>query len=511
MLPSYGGTAQVWTTCIVFFQTALLFGYLYAHILRRLTSPFVSGLVHFVSAACGLLLVNLGSLSSATGLGHMGFAIFYQLSAAIGLAFCSLAATGPLVQSWHATQYSERDTYRLYAWSNCGSMLALVSYPFAVERLGMSVQQTAWTIGYILYLVMLCLSVWQSRGVVSWIEADRLQELDDAQGVIKIVRWLSWAILASIGSVILIASTNVLCQEVASHPFLWVLPLTMYLLSFIVAFEKPNWYRRRIVHALFTASVFAAILLFHLGTNAGLVAQLIGFATITFIGTFICHGELYRMRPGKDSLTSFYLSIAAGGAIGGLGTAFIPPVLFNGYFEFQVGLLACLLFSSMIVGFEYFSVPKTCLRNSCSQVFMLMVAAMPVICSLVFYLDKNFHKDLLFQGRNHYGIVAVTEDEQFRRMINGQTHHGGQFVDQGRRNEPSAYYSSGSGVDVAFQIARKRRKARKAEQVSPVGLNVGVIGLGTGAMLSYRSPDDLFRFYEINPMVESVAREYFDI
>ena len=383
------------------------------------------------------------------------------------------------------------------------------------------------SIGYLFFLLLLGTTVWQSRGLARWhveVRPKPEPEEQDKSNANNVLRWLSWAILASIGSIILIGSTNVLCQEIASHPFLWVLPLTMYLLSFIVAFEKPNWYRRRIVQVTFAVSVFSAILLFHLGTNAGLVFQLLGFASVTFLGTFVCHGELYRLRPSQESLTSFYLCIAAGGAMGGISTAFYAPVLFTGYFELHVGLLACLLFSGTIVAFEYFAKPKACLRKASCEVFILMVAALPVICSLTFYFDKNFRQDLLFQGRNHYGVVAVTEDDKFRRMINGQTHHGGQFVDSNRSGEPSAYYSAGSGVDVAFQIVRNRPKRRigsgsngetELEQNAngkrlPVGLDVGIIGLGTGAMLSYGLPDDRFRFYEINPMVETVARKYFD-
>lgn len=504
MLPTFGGTAQVWTTCIVFFQLALLVGYLYAHLLRLLASPLVSGVVQIAFAVFGLLLVNLDHLRLMPSVNNMGLAVFQQLASAVGLAFCSLAATGPLVQAWHATQFSDRETYRLYAWSNCGSMLALISYPIAVEQIGLAVQRTAWSCGFLLYIACLGCSVWQSRQASDWepVAAEGENSQECYRPRFSMFRWLHWAMFAAIGSIILIASTNVLCLEVASHPFLWVLPLTMYLLSFIVAFEKPTWYRRRLTMGCLAAAVFCSVLLFHLGTQAGLVSQLIGFTTVTFFGSFVCHGELYRLRPHQGSLTSFYLAIAAGGAIGGLGTVFVAPEVFNGYFEFHVGLLSCLLFTALIVLAEHFTTPNACLRKTCSHLFVAMIGVVPLTCSLTYFLDGSFHRDQLFKGRNHYGIVGVTEDSTFRRMINGQTNHGGQFVDPERRKEPGAYYSPGSGVEVAFRIGRGRREDHR--------LNVGVIGLGTGAMLSYGTAADQFRFYEINPMVETVAREYFD-
>ncbi len=255
---------------------------------------------------------------------------------------------------------------------------------------------------------------------------------------------------------------------------------------------------------LLTASVVGAILLFHLGTNAGLTLHVVVGAAVVFTGSFVCHGELVQSRPATVFLTRFYLLVSLGGAVGGLFAAVLSPRIFTDFLEFHISLLACLFSTGAILFWSLIGARVKSATGVYLQLLLLLLAATPVICSLVFLLDSAASEQLVFRARNDYGIVSVRDAEEYRTMYNGRTNHGGQYL-VADTSRPSAYYSSGSGADVAFGASRqwKTEHGQKSE------LRVGVIGLGTGSLASYWSAGDRFRFYEINPLAVQAAREFF--
>ena len=534
ILPTFGGTSAVWTTCMMFFQVTLLLGYLYAHLLRQLLSPTRAWIFH------AIVLLTTGAVTAwlfrptmfayltgpessesilpslSTGFSMTG-SITIILACTIGLPFLVLSSTGPLIQAWQATTHDDRSPYRLYALSNAASLLALVSYPFLIEPwVSLDYQQTAWTIGFLAFCIFCFWSGRQSIAFDHWHQA--------GEGKVEPISWLArlgWIILPMTASIVLLATTNLMCQEVASIPFLWILPLTLYLVSFIVCFERPELYRRRPWMLLLGMGTVVSILLFHLDVNAGLTLQVAGLSGVCFFCSMVCHGELERSKPHVGDLTSFYLWVAAGGALGGVLVAVAAPLLFDGFYEFHFGLAISLLFALA-------AIYRCLMRDRQSRTdsdlpspgqtgwnrlatiatgCVLLVGLAATACSLVYFLDPAYHQGLVFRGRNEYGLTTIVDRDGYRQFINGRVLHGGQNLDAKHRLEHNAYYVPGSGVAVAFDGYRWIQS--QADNDNPAGLKVGVLGLGAGAMCTWLEEQDSIVFYEINPMVHQVAQEHF--
>ena len=520
ILPAFGGTSTVWATCMMFFQVALLLGYLYAHCLRTILRPVQAWLLHSTAAIVAFALINFSILGAPPESSNMSFAVSLQLGFSIGLPFLILSATSPLVQAWYAISETAgaAKTYRLYAFSNIGSLLALISYPFFVERFGLSVQAATWKFVFLGYILLVVSCGFRIYGFNKWSQeanADESEDfltskLVDGQPA-TIANRLLWLVFSALASMLLISTSNILCQEMASFPFLWILPLTLYMLTLVICFDRPQWYCRRLFYPAFAISIFAAILLFHLGTNSGLVFQIVGFASVLFFGAMVCHGELYGLKPATQKLTQFYLFVSLGGAIGGSFAVVLAPRIFDGFYEFHASLILILFASAFSVWRSLGRDSRQTNRLVYSHFFVSMLAAAPVVCSLMFFFQPALQPGVIFRERNEYGIVTVSENDEYRKMLNGQTNHGGQFLATEDRMKPSAYYSVGSGAEVAFSIARNWQfdSNSGASPRSETGLDVTVIGLGTGSMLAHAEPIDRFRFYEINPLSESAARQYF--
>lgn len=531
ILPWFGGTAAVWTTCMMFFQIALLAGYCYAHLLRRWCPPKLALPIH---AALLLTAMLLGTVEPPDGLRPAGdanptWAIVLVLSLSVGLPFVALATTGPLIQAWQSQTHPQRSAYRLYGLSNLGSMLALLSYPFVFERFWpLEWQVWTWRIGFGVFAVC---CFWSQRQTLTAINRNQLSAdvLEPAPPSTPSWQPLTWIILAMAASVVLLATTNLMCQEVASVPFLWILPLSLYLLSFIICFDRPTLYRRAVFTPLLIASVIAAIALVHLSVFAGLGLQIAGLATVCFAASMTCHGELERLKPPAERLTLFYLCVSIGGALGGVFVTVVATRLFAGFYEFHCGLLVA-LFVALTVAIQTSMQDRATKSQTPQSKLGPYAAAIGVFaaigfvgCSLAYYLDPSYHQDVVFRARNEYGLVSVIDQEslQYRRFINGRIEHGGQSLDAKRAQEHAGYYVEGSGVAVAFESLRGVR-AQSAKEPEPhlgtktpqslqaaTGLNVGVVGLGAGAMATWLEPRDRCVFYEINPLVETIAREHF--
>jgi len=361
ILPWFGGGPGVWTTCLLFFQVLLLGGYAYAHFSSRWLKPRVQAIGHLVLLAAALALLPITPSDSwkPTGSDHPTLQILALLAASLGLPYFVLSSTGPLMQQWFSLSTPGRSPYRLYALSNVGSLLALVSYPFFFET-HFTRKTQAWLWGdallvFGLFCAGCALALWKSeirsRRSEEEPKADRQASalasltLDTGHSTDpprpSRLNYLLWLLLPACASVLLLATTNKLCQDVAVMPFLWVLPLSLYLLSFIICFDSPRWYEGLPFRPALLAALGAVWWVLPKGNETSLLVLLGVYCGALFICCMVCHGELYRLKPEPQHLTSFYLVIAAGGALGGVLVALVAPHVFSDYYELQWGLVLC--------------------------------------------------------------------------------------------------------------------------------------------------------------------------
>jgi SAM-dependent methyltransferase len=491
ILPWFGGTAAVWTTCMLFFQTLLLAGYAYAHGLNARLGPRAQAAVHSVLLALALLTLPIAPgeqwkpLGTEEPISH----ILLVLGTAVGLPYLLLASTSPLLQAWFARARPGVDPYRLFAVSNLASLLALVGYPLLVEPYFGNREQVLWWSWLFAGFALLCAALaWFSSGQKRIEEHASENEVSPSRG-----DYLLWLALSATGSVLLLAVTNHVTQNVAAIPLLWLAPLTLYLLTFILAFEGRSLYRPRIFWVL--------VLLWLCGMGWILVdsrfqfdlwVQIGMFLSGLFVACMFCHGELYLARPSARHLTAFYLTISAGGAIGGLLVAVVAPLVFNAYYELGVGLVVLAVLAAV----------RFARVNPAARWASLAVLLGVAACAA--YDGSRFYKDVILSERNFYGVIRVKEygepgsEWYLRRLVHGVIMHGEQYLDGDRRRKPGTYYLPTSGVGLAMAAAQAR---------GPV--KVGVIGLGTGTLAAYGRKGDEFRFYDINPQVVRVAQTLF--
>jgi len=488
ILPWFGGSAAVWTTCMLFFQTVLLAGYAYAHVLQARVSGRLQALLHtlLLVAAVALLPIQPGEAWKPLGGEEPISHILLVLCASVGLPYFLLASTSPLLQAWYVRLYPQGNPYRLFAISNLASLAALAAYPFAVEPVFTTREQVlGWSLLFAGFSVLCAAVAWLTpRDASRRVEASGGQEEKSP--------YLMWLGLSATGSALLLAVTNHLTQNVASVPLLWLAPLTLYLLSFIITFEGRGWYRPRWMWPVVLVAL--GVMIWQLVDDYyyyALAVQLAVFLPGLLVGCFFCHGELYRLRPSAGRLTGFYLTVAAGGAIGGLLVAVAAPLVFNGYYELGAALVALALLAAL-----RFAAVNLVARIA-SLAVLLGVAAGAV------YDGFSDRKDVRAASRSFYGVLRVKEygepgdESELRRLVHGTIMHGEQYMHEKYRRQPTSYYEPTSGVGVAIE-SRQDRPVR-----------VGVIGLGTGTLAAYGRAGDLYRFYEINPDVVRVARSQF--
>ena len=498
ILPWFGGSAAVWTACMLFFQLALLLGYLYAHwIATRLPSRNQS-IVHI--ALLTLSLVSLPVLPGAwwkpSGSGEPLLRILGLLAATIGLPYLLLSATSPLLQSWHARSSGGTVPYRFFALSNAASMLALLSYPVAVEPYFTThAQAWTWSVTYAAFTVFCAFAAWRSWHAPAPKRAPAIHARARPPGSLQLL----WLALAACASALLLSVTNHLSQNVAAIPFLWVLPHSIYLLTFILCFENPRWYRR----AAFVRLAAVALCSMAYATSnsieiSDLRISLPLFAFSLFICCMVCHGELARLKPDAQHLTTFYLMTAAGGALGGLFVAFLAPAVFPALYEFPIAITTC---GFLIVYVFYRQNPRGSLH---SPVWFICAALALAIGVYVAHETRATVAGSRLLVRNFYGTLRVNDDEKTadeeatRQLTHGTINHGQQFLSPDLRRKPTTYYGPTTGIGVALkQLGRS----------GP--LRVGVIGLGTGTLAAYGRAGDTFRFYEINPLVPRIANTQF--
>ncbi|HZT33616.1 MAG TPA: fused MFS/spermidine synthase [Bryobacteraceae bacterium] len=479
VLPWFGGSAGVWTACMMFFQVVLLAGYGYAHAIRRYLPARLQAPLHALLLAGSLCLLPVSpriAWPPETGANPIT-GILMLLAVCAGLPYFLLSTTGPLVQSWYAGA-KVAFPYRLFAVSNLGSLLALLAYPAAIEPfLNTGRQLWWWSAGYAVFVLLAGAATLSSHAA-----------MPPRASPVRLGERALWVTLAALPSALWLAVANHLSQNVAPVPFLWILPLSLYLLSFILCFDRQGWYSPRLFRWILpTAWVAMCAGFLQPASSAGLKWSLVLFLTGLEACCVFCHGELARRKPAANELTSFYLMVALGGAAGGAFVAVAAPTLFNSYLELPLSIAGCVI---LAMGLLYQCSPRSLAR-------MGVTTGVASLAALEFGAWANGNR---FQQRNFYGVVQVADSgaagARIRVLSNGAIQHGIEFQDAGRALEPTAYYGPNSGAALAL-----RRQGMPQR--------VGVIGLGTGTLALYGRPGDVYRFYELNPLVIQVAASEF--
>ncbi len=496
ILPWFGGSASVWITAMLFFQITLLGGYLYAHWSIRTLKPKSQAAVHISLLAASLLLLPVApSLTwKPSGTEDPILSILGLLTVSIGLPYFLLSTTSPLIQAWYARTHKAALPYRLFGLSNLASLLGLLAYPLLVEpNVTIRQQSLGWSTAFAIFAALGIITAFRSRRNTILDVCDEPVEtaLMDCPPP-KVREQVLWLLLAGCASTLLLSVTNHLTQNVASIPFLWVLPLSLYLLTFILTFDYERLYNRNIFIWLFVLALGGmgyGLISWNSHTNIRLVIAT--FSSGLFISCLFFHGELVKRKPAPRHLTSFYLMLSIGGALGGLFVGLIAPKVLPAYFELPITLM----FSSvlLLIVLEY--------RRSRIVLFIGWVTATAVILMSTHYITSYGHQ-VLVMARNFYGGLRVNEyhkgtNNEIRVLVHGTVTHGIQYTPIAQRRARISYYGPESGVSLAESYLRHS------------SLRVGVIGLGAGSLAAYARPGDVFRFYEINPLVEQLARSEF--
>jgi SAM-dependent methyltransferase len=514
ILPWFGGSASVWTVCLLFFQVTLLAGYTYAHLLTRLQSRTQAAIhVALVAVSLAALPMIPNSAWKPTGAGDPAGRILLLLALTVGLPYFVLSSTSPLLQAWWSRGH-DVSPYRFYALSNVGSMLALLSYPVAVEpTIRTPTQAITWSIAYAVVAV-LC----------AWIAVSSRTSMpimfDDVPAVApRATLRILWMSLAAIASAFLLAITNHISQNVAAVPFLWIIPLSLYLLSFILCFDSPRWYRRSIFLRLLAVTLGGlAYVLSDKFEQTPLLILVPMFCGFLFVCCMFCHGELARLKPHPRYLTGFYLMVSLGGALGAVFVALIAPRVFYSLTELPIAVGACAVIAVIVVARDPREVFQPVAWRVQPVVLVIGAIAAAIVVSLV-VTSRESNDYTRIKARNFYGILRVYDklaslplpdkipdpvhlfdppDQRYRELVNGTINHGLQFLMPSMRRFATTYYSASSGVGVALIEEGKRGPLR-----------VGVIGLGAGTLAAYGRWGDYFRFYDINPLVINIAQHEF--
>ncbi len=503
-MPWFGGSASVWAACMLFFQTFLLLGYAYAHLSVRYLRPRVQAVVHGALLGVSLLLLRIipDAGWKPAGTDDPVLKILGLLAVSVGLPYFLLATTGPLIQAWYARTYRAAYPYWLFAVSNFGSLLALVTYPVLVEpNLATSRQALVWGTGYAAFCLASGICVWRSLKpapapapeVPAVVEGEQAPPPGgDSPRAPAWNDYILWTLLAACASTLLLAVTNYTCQNIAPVPFLWILPLSLYLITFILAFGSPMVYRPGVflgLLALALSGMTYGLAKFDGSTELIRVVPL--FTAAMFICCMVCHGELARRKPHARHLTAFYLTVALGGALGGVFVGGLAPYIFRGFLEMPVAVLFCALLGLWIYRQAH-------LGTYSGWAFLTIVLALTL-----FAHERELARAARFMGRDFYGALRVTQDGDLkdpfatRTLVHGTITHGLQYLSEQRRRLPTTYYGPKSGVGLAIDATRGPAQ------------RVGVIGLGTGTLATYGRAGDYYRFYDISSLVLEVARREF--
>lgn len=492
ILPWFGGSAAVWAICMVFFQVVLLTGYAYSDWVSRRLAARRQVLVHILLLAVSLSFLPIIASSDwkPDGTEEPTLRILGLLFGTIGLPYFLLSTTGPLIQSWVSRTLLGAHVYRYFSLSNLASLIALISYPFLIEsRAALLGQAYTWSAVYAAFAVLCAGSgLYYLRHVHNLPPEAHSPRHDPESDWDPTARdYLLWLGLSAMGSWLLLAITNHITQNIAAIPFLWLLPLIIYLLTFVLCFESDRWYRRS--YFLLPTAALLAMCAYGLqdsgiGVNVKVAIPLYALGLFSFC--MFLHGELARLRPGPRHLTRFYLMVSLGGALGGIAVGLVAPRVLPGYYELGIGFVVSALLATALL--------------KARKAQLLSAGALAALCG--YFLYAQIMDDL--EGsrrmeRNFYGTLLTVDvhsdnpGDDVRQFFHGSIKHGEQFLAPARRGEPTAYYGRSAGIGLAIAGTNPRNK------------RVGLIGLGTGTLAVYGQPGDTYRFYEINPQVIELA------
>ncbi len=537
ILPWFGGSPAVWTAAMLFFQVVLFAGYLYAHLTSTYLKARGQFVLHLTLLAFAAALTLYTQISPSESLKPTGdeksplLQILMLLAMTVGIPYFALSSTGPLLQKWFSDAFEGASPYRLFALSNVGSLLALLSYPFFFEIYWDSRQQAyMWSIGFAVFAICCGFCAWwtfrarQSHAAV----AARLPSHSAAAATEAAPTWwlrAVWIALPALASVMFLAITNEVCQNVATVPLLWIIPLSFYLISFIVAFDHPRWYSRPLcaIPAILLlvyisnfngfANTIADSLNGLLGLEKssqivldGWIAECSVYFLALLLVCLICHCELAALKPGPKYLTSYFLSMSLGGALGGIFVNLVATNIFKTFFELTLALLV----ATALAGWYLSRWAVSHGRNGQYAVAFATVAALLTISywQIIATMngDPNANNITIYRARSFFGVVSVQHRSRSNpkwesiTFKSGHVPHGRQYVDPARRNSPEVgYYGRNTGCGIALDYKLKQ----------PAPCRIGVVGLGAGTIAAYARPGDYVRMYEINPQVVEIARKYF--
>ena len=563
ILPWFGGAPSVWTSCMLVFQCLLLAGYFYAHLIVSNLSFIYKRRVHIVVVGLALAWTVILALAVKSPLVVGGgwrpasaeispWRIIALVGTGVGIQFFLLSTTSPIVQHWYSLHTGT--PYRLYALSNVGSLLGLLTYPLIFEpMMGLRSQAWLWALMFLAYSACYTACALGPARLSGEASPPKVQS-DQLKAVSARFPMLLWVALPACASLMLLAATNLMSQEIAVVPFLWALPLAVYLFSFVLTFDSPKWYRREVFFPLFVVSVVACTYVVLARTDVGIMNQINAYSLALFSTCMVCHGEVSRLKPPAARLTSFYLMLAIGGALGGSVAAVVAPLFFRGYWELQIAIAATAIcaFAAVITG------PPTALGKAASvlpyltfaglvglrfvsglsnsrelqstlggPVYWLFLGVAAVTLGLthakfgswsatramgaisvlaiaiLMAFSANHHQGgVVSAHRNFFGITSILRSDSGDSfgLRHGETLHGSQYLDPSRRDEPTIYYAKGTGIGLLLQ-----NFPRTAASGEPKSLRIGVVGLGVGTLATYGHKGDSFCFYEIDPDMARIA------
>ncbi len=493
ILPRFGGAAAVWAACLVFFQCALLLGYLYADVTSRRLTAHRQAQLHIALLALGLLFLPIAPrlLQLQHAVGDPAATILLVLTVSIGLPFVLLSATSPLVQAWYARSTAQREPYHLFALSNLASLLALLSYPLLIEpRIAARRQAALWSALFVIFVLLCAAAAWFARGSNVTAASAQADE-GETERPPTLRERLLWLGLAACSSMLLLSITNKLLEDVTPVPLLWVLPLALYLLTFALAFSRRIFYWRwLLVRFLAVALGGLGYAIYEPMYTESVQVSVPVFCVGLFLCCWFCHGELALRRPAPRYATSFYLMISLGGALGAIFVGLAAPHLFTSIYELPLALV----FTALLA-----------IAALWPQGWLIRLFWMTAAASMIFVLVRNvreYDADTIVRVRSFYGALRVRQftnwlKEPYRTLYNGRIEHGAQYVNPPSSLLPTTYYGPDSGVGLALTHCCPNTK------------RVGAIGLGAGTLAAYGKTSDYFRFYEINPQVVNIAHTSF--
>lgn len=496
--PIYGGVSQVWSLCLFFFQATLFLGYTLTFVLNKFT-PRIQSIIYMVFIAFAVIILKIPSAENLpTDSYNPAMSLFMALLQYIAVPIIFVSSISTLMQNWFGI-VNKQDPYYLYSVSNIGSVMALLLFPIAIEsHISTSMTVLIWkSLFWLLAMTAGIVAVMffvKTKDMPSQTE----QKPEEAQPV-SIMSFIKWAALSFAGTILLLSYTTHITNDIAPVALLWIIPLGLYLLTFIVIFGSNEPYNR---HAYISIAIVLVLLLYY--SDIATIQKLLFSSLLMFSLCMLCHGELYNSRPHYTKLPLFYLTIAFGGALGGMFINFVAPVIFNSYLEFQIinAIMLCFMLYLIIRHKIQFMFNKKVDLAVRVMLFAIFVQVIYITFQKEIYTSQAVN--LLEKKRNFYGtyFLALDKRNYQKELCHGNTRHGYQFVNPETKQliyEPTAYFSRKSGVALVENLIRQKKPA----------LNVGIIGLGAGVLAYYGQKGDNFDFFEIDPKVIDVANREF--